>query len=284
MTQPLAATPAATPAQEFADLLDGRPADFTPPVIQRRWLNVTAGGHVSGVFWHADTPGVLLLHDAGSSARAWDAVLLELGRPAVAVDLPGHGRSSARQRGDYRPRRLAGSFVEAAHSFAPAGTPVVGTGLGALTAVAASAKAPGRLGRVVLVDTLPGALAALGNPWPTASPDFADPEEARAWLAERRGAADDRTVRQETVQGPDGRWAWRHRLGDLPDNAPATLDDETLWERLAALPAPLLVRTAGGPLDDTAADRFTAEVKDGETVTVEPGPAALAALLRDLLP
>ncbi|MFF0000097.1 alpha/beta fold hydrolase [Streptomyces avermitilis] len=41
---------------------------------------------------------VVLLHDAGSSARAWDDVLLALDRPAVALDLPGHGRSSRRGR------------------------------------------------------------------------------------------------------------------------------------------------------------------------------------------
>lgn len=45
----------------------------------------------------------------------------------------------------------------------------------------------------------------------------------------------------------------------------------------------MLVRTQGGPLDDKAVARFTAEVAGGETGTAEPGPAALAALLRGLL-
>ncbi|WNI16119.1 alpha/beta fold hydrolase [Actinacidiphila sp. ITFR-21] len=290
----------ATPI-EFADLLAGLPAGAAPPVVQRRWLTIPSGGHVSGVFWHTGAPRVLLLHEAGASARTWDDVLTALGRPAVAVDLPGHGRSTWRGRGDYRPRRLAASVAEAAHSFAPADVPVVGRGLGALVAVAATAKAPARLGRLVLVDTLPGSPAAADRPWPTPSPDFADQDEAHAWLTARTragagagpgtdpgagsaGRPDARTARQETTQGDDGRWTWRHHLGALPDGAPTDLDDEALWARLAAAPSPLLVRTQGGPLDDKAVARFTGEVPTGEAVTVEPGPAALAALLRGLLP
>lgn len=279
MSHPLATT---TPT-EFADLAADFPAAPEPPVVQRRWLNVTTGGHVSGVFWHTDVPEVLLLHPAGSSARAWDGLLLELGLPAVSVDLPGHGRSSWRDRGDYRPRRLAAAVADAAHSFAPAGIPVVGRGLGALTAIAVTAKKPGQLGRLVLVDTLPGSFAALGGVWPSASPDFADWEEARDWLAAREGEDADRTARLETIREPDGRWVWRHHLGALPDSAPHSFDHEDLWAQLAAAPAPLLIRTVGGPLTDAQVDRFRADVPGGETVTVEEGPAALAVLLRDLL-
>lgn len=282
-------SPVDTTPIEFADLRSDVPEGVTPPTVQRRWVSTPAGGHVSGVFWHTETPAVLFLHEAGSSARAWDGVLSALGRPAVAVDLPGHGRSNWRGRGDYRPRRLAGSVVEAAHSFAPAGVPVVGRGLGALVAVAAAAKKPGQLGRLVLVDTLPGSLADNDRPWPAPSPDFADQEEAHAWLTARVGAeagpgAAARTARLETIEGDDGRWRWRHHLGTLPDGAPTDLDDAAVWAQLAAAKAPLLIRTQGGPLTDDAVARFTAETAAGETVAVEPGPAALAALLRDLLP
>ncbi|MFC4030021.1 alpha/beta fold hydrolase [Streptomyces polygonati] len=278
----------ATPI-EFADLLAGLPEGAAPPPVQRRWVSTPAGGHVSGVFWQTGLPQLVLLHEAGSSARSWDDVLPAVDRPAVAVDLPGHGRSNWRGRGDYRPRRLAGAVAEAAHSFAPAGVPVVGRGLGALVAIAAAAKAPTQFGRVVLVDTLPGALTAPDRPWPTPSPDFAGQDEAHDWLAARVGPdsaapATARTARQETVEGDDGRWTWRHHLGSLPDDAPTDLDDDALWARLAAVPAPLLVRTEGGPLDDKAVARFTTEAATGEISTVEPGPAALAALLRGLLP
>ncbi len=299
MTHPQTDLAAAEFAELRAELADG----VELPPIQRRWLSTpTGGGHVSGVFWHEGLPRVLLLHDAGFSARDWDGVLLALGRPAVAVDLPGHGRSNRRGRGDYRPRRLAGTLVETAHSFAPAGVLVVGHGLGALVAIAANAKKPGQLGRLVLVDTLPGSLAALGNPWPTTSPDFADQDAAHDWLAARTGdaggratqdratedrATEDRaarTARLETTAGTDGRWTWRHHLGSLPDGVPTVLDDDTLWTQLASAERPLLVRTVGGPLDGKAVERFAADVPGGQTATVEPGPAALAALLAALLP
>jgi pimeloyl-ACP methyl ester carboxylesterase len=175
-----------------------------------------------------------------------------------------------------------------AQSFAPAGVPVVGHGLGALVAIAANAKAPGQLGRLVLVDTLPGTLAALGNPWPVNSPDFADQLEARDWLAARTGGGGDagaeagRIARLETIEGADGRWTWRHHLASLPDGTPTVLDDDTLWAQLAATEGSLLIRTEGGPLDDKAVARFTADVPGGETATTEPGPAALAALLNTL--
>ncbi|WP_406470617.1 alpha/beta fold hydrolase [Streptomyces sp. NBC_01615] len=128
-------------AEEFADPVNA-------PVIQRRWVTAATGGHVGGVLWHTHKPTLVLLHDAGSSARAWDEVLLALDRPTVALDLPGHGRSSRRSRGDYRPRRLAADLEQTVRSFAPGGVPVVGLGFGALVAIALKAKFPHSAGRL----------------------------------------------------------------------------------------------------------------------------------------
>jgi pimeloyl-ACP methyl ester carboxylesterase len=77
------------------------------PRARRDWVNVPAGGHVSGVFWGYGPPEVVFLHDIGESARAWDAVALAVGRPSVAIDLPGHGRSDWRRDGRYEPGKLA---------------------------------------------------------------------------------------------------------------------------------------------------------------------------------
>ncbi|MFC1413129.1 alpha/beta fold hydrolase [Streptacidiphilus sp. N1-12] len=183
MTQPAtgAAPPGTPAAQEFADLADPE-SPAPPPTVERRWVTVTTGGHISGVFWGSAAPELLLLHDSASSARSWDGLLLVLDRPAVAVDLPGHGRSS--QRADLRPRRLAAGLAQAAHSFAPPGVPVVGRGLGALAAIAVTAKAPGVLGRLVLLDTLPGSPAETGTGAPAdAAGTAADDEALWAQLA-----------------------------------------------------------------------------------------------------
>ncbi|MGW1024260.1 alpha/beta fold hydrolase [Streptomyces sp. NPDC002577] len=83
-------TTTSTAVEEFADLSNA-------PVIQRRWATVATGGRIGGVFRHTQRPTIVLLNDAGSSARAWNDVLLGLDRPAIALDLPGHGRSSWRR-------------------------------------------------------------------------------------------------------------------------------------------------------------------------------------------
>jgi len=41
-----------------------------PPRVRRSWVNVPAGGHVSGVFWGSGPPEVVFLHDIGESAPA----------------------------------------------------------------------------------------------------------------------------------------------------------------------------------------------------------------------
>ena len=42
------------------------------------------------------TPQVLLIHGWAQNAHTWDTVALALGRPLLAVDLPGHGHSGGR--------------------------------------------------------------------------------------------------------------------------------------------------------------------------------------------
>jgi pimeloyl-ACP methyl ester carboxylesterase len=140
---------------EFADLPPDR-------AVERRWVNVITGGHISGVVWGTGPPELVLLHDTGGSARSWDGLLLALDRPAIALDLPGHGRSNDGSPG---PRPV----LEALRSFAPGHRVLAGKGLGALVAVAAAARAPAVVHRLGLIDTVPderywAALAALAVP------------------------------------------------------------------------------------------------------------------------
>lgn len=141
---------------EFAALPPSR-------TVERRWVNVITGGHISGVVWGTGTPEFVLLHDAGGSARSWDQLLLALDRPAIALDLPGHGRSSGGAPG---PRPV----LEAIRSFAPRHRVLVGHGLGAQVAVAVAERAPAAVGRLVLVDPPPG--VAAGNARIVTVPDL----------------------------------------------------------------------------------------------------------------
>ena len=70
-------------------------------------------------------PELVLIHGGAQNAHTWDTVALALGRPLVAVDLPGHGHSD-------------GVAVEPGHR---------GRGLARDVAVAIERLAPGRRGR-----------------------------------------------------------------------------------------------------------------------------------------
>ncbi len=48
---------------------------------------------------------------AGRTAHTWDTVVLGVGAPALAIDLPGHGRSAWREDGDYGPRLAAEKII-----------------------------------------------------------------------------------------------------------------------------------------------------------------------------
>ena len=60
-------------------------------------------GPVSALRWGAGAVKVVFLHGGGQNAHTWDTVILGLGLSALAIDLPGHGRSQWREDGDYGP-------------------------------------------------------------------------------------------------------------------------------------------------------------------------------------
>jgi pimeloyl-ACP methyl ester carboxylesterase len=265
---------------------------------RRGWVNVPAGGHVSGVFWGDGPPELVLLHDRGESARAWDAVALAFGRPAVAIDLPGHGRSDWRRDGRYEPASLASAVAEAIRSFAPRARLVAGTGLGGLTALALRRRHARLLPGLALVGTLPGPPS--GQAWPPAGPErYASRADALAGLAARRPDRSRQVLRREAlhelVQDPEGWWVWRHHPGNLapaPDQVIAPPADP-LWGELAQLEVPVALirgdRAARPAAADVAAARDRAP---GLQVLTVPGagpdlaatqPAALAAALGQLL-
>lgn len=61
----------------------------------------------------------MFLHGGGQNAHTWDTVILGLGEPALAVDLPGHGRSAWREDGDYGPKLNAASLIPVLEEHAP---------------------------------------------------------------------------------------------------------------------------------------------------------------------
>lgn len=269
------------------------------PQVRRSWVNVPAGGHVSGVFWGDGPAELVFLHDIGSSARGWDAVALAAGRPAVAIDLPGHGRSDWRRDGRYEPARLAPAVAEAIRSFAPRAVLIVGAGLGADTALALHRRHAQLVPRLALVGTLPGTPSGRAGQRPGPE-QFASHADALAALAARRpdssGPALRREVLYELLQEPDGSLSWRHHWGNLPP-VPGPGDaggpaDELLWDELGQLGRAAAVVRGGRAGGLTAADlaRLAGRAPGAAVLTV-PGagaditaqPAALAAALGRLL-
>ncbi|HEX6519617.1 MAG TPA: alpha/beta hydrolase [Streptosporangiaceae bacterium] len=219
-------------------------AEDAVPAVRRGWVQVPDAGHVSAVFWGTAAPELVFLHEAGKSARAWDAVAIAAGRPAVAIDLPGHGHSDWRPDGRYEPRKIAPAVAGAIGSFAPEPSLIVGSGLGGLAALALLPRHPELPARLALVSTLPRlptSVPARIRPDTGSGARFATREQAFRVLAsrqpQRNRAALRREILYELIQDQDGAWGWRHHPGNLAGPPASRFDDETLWDELTRLAA-----------------------------------------------
>ncbi|WP_024803569.1 alpha/beta fold hydrolase [Nocardia sp. BMG51109] len=231
-----------------------------PPRVRRVSAEIGGGLRVSGLRWGDGEPELVLLHGGAQNAHTWDTVALALGRPLIAVDLPGHGHSDWWPGHLYTPERMADAVATALDELAPRAAVVVGMSLGGLTALTLSARRPELVRRLVVVDVTPGtgdrpektaAIAAFVN-GPT---DFESFEEildrtvahnpGRSVQSLRRG------ILHNARQRDDGRWVWRYDR--LRPTADGSHDFSGLWEDVSAVQAPLLlVRGARSPVVDDA--------------------------------
>ncbi len=118
---------------------------------------VESGG-ISALQWGDESPRVVFFHGGGQNAHTWDTVIVGLGEPALAVDLPGHGHSAWREDGDYSPQHNAAAIKPVIEDLAPDADLVVGMSLGGLTAIGLGAIAPQLVRELVLVDVTPSAM------------------------------------------------------------------------------------------------------------------------------
>jgi len=268
------------------------------PAVQRIALDLPDGRSLSALRFGDAAPEVTLLHGAGLNAHTWDTVMLLLGRPALVIDLAGHGDSSWRTDADYSPASLAADVATAMTEWTTAPQVLVGHSLGGLTAAAVAARHPELIRELVLVDVVPGldtdAAPSVLRDFYTVT-DFASRDDAVA-RAESFGFGG---TREDTERGvffntrvrEDGRVEWKHHFAqiighafDALNRANRTVADP--WADLTAVTAPVtLVRGTRGFLQDDDVAEFTRRLPTATVVTVEAGhnvqetdPASLASI------
>ncbi len=265
----------------------------------------TPAGSVSALRWGAGSSGrpprIVFLHGGGQNAHTWDTVIVGLGEPALAVDLPGHGHSGWREDGDYSPQHNAAALTTVLREFAPTAELVVGMSLGGLTAIRLGAAAPDLVDELVLIDVTPSALQRHAEMTKEQQgtvalmhgerefPSFqAMVDLTVAAAPHREPKALRRGVFHNSRRLDNGKWTWRYdAIREFPDFA-------SLWDDVDALTAPVtLVRggTSGFVSDEDAeelARRAThfrrAHVVENAGHSVQSDqPRALIDLLRGVL-
>jgi pimeloyl-ACP methyl ester carboxylesterase len=267
-------------------------------------------GDISALKWGDSAPEVVFLHGGGQNAHTWDTVILGLGVPALAIDLPGHGRSAWREDGDYGPKLNAETLRPILREHASAPRLVVGMSLGGLTALRIAATEPALVPQLVLVDVTPSAperheqmsKAQLGavalvqgeRDFPSFEAMLevtvaASPNRERKSL--RRG------VFHNSKRNADGTWTWRYdsfRKG-VTDRSEGMPDSFTgLWDDVPAITMPTtLVRGANSYfVNDEDAEAFatgapgfqrTHVVADSGHSVQGDQPAKLVAILKNIL-
>ncbi len=258
-------------------------------------------GRLSFLKWGTESPEVVFLHGGGQNAHTWDTVILGLGIPALAIDLPGHGRSAWREDGDYGPKLGAAAISPILREHAPDTRLVVGMSLGGLTALRIAATEPTLVPRLVLVDVTPSAperhtemtKAQMGTVALVREdrtfPSFEAILDATVAAAPHRDRKSlRRGVFHNSKQLDDGSWTWRY------DSFRKGEGFEGLWDDVPAITMPTtLIRGANSFfVNDEDADTFARTAPGFQRTHVVEGaghsvqgdqPAKLVALLKDAL-
>lgn len=137
----------------------GLPFD-RPPSVRRASTEVEPGRKISALVWGDSEPEIVFLHGGAQNAHTWDSVALALGRPLLAIDLPGHGHSDGGRDGSRAVTDLADDVAIAIRALAPDSAALVGMSLGGLTSILVADRHPELVRRHVLVDVTPGVTGA----------------------------------------------------------------------------------------------------------------------------
>jgi pimeloyl-ACP methyl ester carboxylesterase len=291
-------------AAEFGLPYDG------PPTVRRESVELADGRHLSALVWGDGEPELVLIHGGAQNAHTWDTVAMALGRPLVAVDLPGHGHSDgpADTSREDRVPAMAADVAAAIRRLAPEARAVVGMSLGGMTSIALAALAPELVRRLVLVDITPGVTGAKAKAitdFVRGPATFASFDDLLARTIEHNPTRSESSLRRgilhNAVQLEDGSWQWRYRRHDAPlieddepDEATQAEGRARMWDTLGAVAVPVLLVRGMRPqsvVDDADEAELRRRLPSARVVHVaEAGhsvqgdtPVELAALIADFL-
>jgi len=272
--------------------------EVTPPVIERRRVEVRPGQHVSALVWGDGDPELVLVHGGAQNAHTWDTVALALGRPLVAVDLPGHGHSDWRDDGQYGPVENAEAVGVAIRELAPDARAVMGMSLGGLTTIVLASRHPELVRQAIVVDVTPGTDHAKAAPivsFIDGPETFASFDEILQRTIQFNPTRSESSLRRGVLHNArprdDGTWVWRYdRLNRIREQAKeGTVDFGELWPDVEAIRCPLLLVRGGasGVVGDEDVVEWTKRQPDSEVVVVDGAghsvqgdkPLELAALV-----
>jgi pimeloyl-ACP methyl ester carboxylesterase len=231
-------------AAEFGLPYDG------PPTVRRVRADVAGGRQLSALVWGEGDAELVLLHGGAQNAHTWDTVAMALGRPLVAIDLPGHGHSDAGRHGSLDPGDNAADVATAMRALAPRALAVVGMSLGGITTLALLDASPELVPAAVLVDVTPGVTAEKAKAitaFVRGPESFASFDDLLARTIEhnptRTVSSLRRGILHNAEQREDGSWVWRYarHRGLEPPAGTGHPDFSALWDVVSRVRVPLLL-------------------------------------------
>ena len=272
-----------------------------PPVVRRETVALERGINLSALLWGETDPGLVLIHGGAQNAHTWDTVAMKLGRPLVAIDLPGHGHSDHRPEHDYMPTSMADDIAQAVRQLAPNAEAVVGMSLGGMTAICLAADHPGLVKRLGVVDVTPGTDHAKAEPIITfvdGPEHFKDFDEILARTIEFNPDRSEQSLRRGVLHNAyemdDGRWTWRYdRMRDWKIGGEGAPSFEGLWDTLDRVRVPITLWQGGkwSVIGDEDVEEWMKRRPDTIHILVDGAghsiqgdrPMEMAALIEDLL-
>ncbi len=270
--------------------------DVEVPPVRRFFVAVDGLRQVSGLAWGEGAAELVLVHGGAQNAHTFDTVALALGRPLLALDLPGHGHSDPGPHGSSSARTHATDLERALEQLLDRPVPLVGMSLGGLTSLFIAHERPDLVSELVLVDITPGVNADKARhitDFVNGPATFADFDELLARTIEHNPTRSVSSLRRgilhNALRRDDGTWVWRHQQHPAPAEAAPPQGD--LWRVLEEITVPVtLIRAtwASSVVDDQDEARFLQARPGARVIRVEAGhsvqgdnPLALAALLAD---